>query len=159
MIEQARFWWEGRSPRERVLLGVLGALVVALLFWLTIIRPIDAARIAADARLDVAAQDRGRIAAVAAALQASRRTAPPALSAALPATVGKAAEAAGFTLSRLDPQGSERVTIAIASARSPALFAWLGVLERQGILVDRLTLRPGSDGTVAVEGVLRVRGR
>ena len=159
MIEQARFWWAGRSPRERVLLGVLGALVGLLFFWLAIVRPIDAARTSAEARLDIAAQDSGRIAAVARAVKGARQSAPPALSGPLPDIVGKAAEAVGLTLSRLDAQGSERVTIAIASARSPAFFGWLGMLERQGILVERMTLRPGSDGTIAVEGVLRVRGR
>ena len=68
-------------------------------------------------------------------------------------------EASGFTLSRLDPLDGDHVTIAISTARSPALFKWLGVLDNEGIIVDKLTLRPNSDATLAVEGVLRVRGR
>ncbi len=159
MIARARFWWEARSSRERVLLGVLGALLAALVLWVGVIGPIDRARAAAVARLELAANDRGRVAAVASTLAAARRVAPATLSGPLPAVIGKTAEAAGFTLSRIDPQGADRVTIAISSARSPALFAWLADLERQGILVERISLRPAADATLSVEGVLRVRGR
>ncbi|SOB86574.1 general secretion pathway protein M [Sphingomonas guangdongensis] len=48
---RARTWWDGLSPRERVLVGTLGALLaVAVLVW-GIIKPLQAAR--ADALADI----------------------------------------------------------------------------------------------------------
>jgi general secretion pathway protein M len=159
MIERARYWWSGRSTREQGLLGVMVVLFGLLLFWALIIRPIDAARLAAIQRLDAATLASGRVSAAAESIRDARRTAPPTLSATLPVAVGQAAETAGFTMARLDAQGADRVTIAISTARSPALFAWFAVLSKQGVVVDRVTLRTNSDATLAVEGVLRVQGR
>lgn len=159
MTYRLRDWWMGRSDRERVMLGVMLALVAVLLLWLIAIRPVNAARATAEQRLFVATEDAGRIAAVAQAMTVARRTAPPMLNVALPVAIGQAAERNGFTLSRLDPIGTDRATIGISTARGPALFAWLGALEQQGIIVDKLTLRTNSDATLGVEGVLRVRAR
>ena len=159
MISQALLWWSGRSARERVLLAVMGGLIALLLFWLLIIRPLDAAKTNAQQRLDLATQAAGRVAAVADGVRQARRLAPAALSAALPTAVGEAAQGAGFTLSRLDAQGPDRVVISIGTARSPALFTWLAGLRQQGVIVERLTLRTNSDATLAVEGTLRVRAR
>ncbi len=160
MMARALLWWSGRSARERMLLAVMGGLVALLLIWLLVIRPLDAAKAIAEQRLDLATQAAGRVAAVADGVRQVRQLAPSAaLSAALPTAVGEAAQAAGFTLSRLDAQGSDRVVIGIATARSPALFSWLAGLQRQGVIVERLTLRTNSDATLAVEGTLRVRAR
>lgn len=159
MIAAARDWWMGRDARERMLLGVMSALIGVLLLWLGVIRPINSMKAAAAIRLDTATRDAGRIAAAAEGLERARRTAPASLTVAVPVAVGQAAEANGFTLSRLDGQGTDRATIAISSARAQALFTWLRALEQQGIIVDRLTLRTNSDATLAVEGVVRTRGR
>jgi general secretion pathway protein M len=158
-MAQVLLWWSGRSERERLLLGVMGALIALLMFWLLVIRPIDSARVAALQRLDSATEAAGRVAAVADGVRQARRLAPASLAAALPVAVGQAAEGAGFTLSRLDAQGPDRVVIGISTARSPALFGWLATLQRQGVIVERMTLRTNSDATLAVEGTLRVRAR
>lgn len=158
MIAAARDWWAGRDQRERLLLSVMFALIGVLFLWLAVIRPINSGRETAQIRLNAASLDAGRIAAVADALNRARKTAPPSLTVTLPVAVGQAAEANGFTLSRLDGEGDE-VTIAISSARAQALFTWLRALEQQGIIVDKLTLRTNSDATLAVEGVVRTRGR
>jgi general secretion pathway protein M len=158
MIASARDWWAGRDQRERLLLGIMFALFGFLLLWLAIIRPINSGRETAEIRLNAASLDAGRIAAAADALSRARKVAPPTLSGTPAAVVGQAAEANGFTLSRLDGQG-DKVTIAISSARAPALFTWLRALEAQVIIVDKLTLRTNSDATLAVEGVVRTRGR
>jgi general secretion pathway protein M len=159
ILEPVLRWLSGRSERERIMLAVMGVLVALMLFWVVLIRPIDAARARAVQRLDVATLAAGKVAAVADQVRVSRARPAPALSAALPVVVGKAAEGAGFTLSRLDAQGPDRVTIGISTARSPALFGWLSQLAQQGVIVERLTLRTNSDATLAVEGVLRVRAR
>ena len=159
IIDRSRDWWIGRSGRERTMLAVMFTLLGFLILWGGVIRPINAARSSAELRFAAATDDAGRIAATAGSLKRAQASAPPALSAALPVIINQAAETSGFTLSRLDPQGDDRATIAISTARSPALFAWLAALERQGIIVDKLTLRTNSDATLAVEGVVRTRGR
>lgn len=158
MMAQARLWWSGRSGRERWLLGTMATLFAVMFVWLAVIRPLDSARLRAALRLDAATLDAGRIRAVADAMRAQRGGVAT-LNAALPVVVGQAASSAGFTLGRLDGQGANRVDFAIATARSPALFAWLDSLEREGVIVDRINLRTNSDGTLGVEGVLRTRGR
>ena len=141
------------------MLGVMFGLMAVLVFWFALVRPIDDARERGELRLAAATADAGRIAAISEGIRRARASTPPVLAVPLPAAVGQAAEASGFTLSRLDPLSGDQVTIAISTARGPALFKWLGVLDNQGIIVDKLTLRPNSDATLAVEGVLRVRSR
>jgi len=141
------------------MLGVMFGLMAVLVVWFALVRPIDDARERGELRLAAATADAGRIAAISEGIRRARASTPPVLAVPLPAAVGQAAEASGFTLSRLDPLSGDQVTIAISTARGPALFKWLGVLDNQGIIVDKLTLRPNSDATLAVEGVLRVRSR
>lgn len=141
------------------MLGVMFGLMAVLVVWLALVQPIDDARQRAELRLAAATADAGRIAAISEGIRRARASTPPVLAVPLPAAVGQAAEASGFTLSRLDPMDGDHVTIAISTARGPSFFKWLGVLDNEGIIVDKLTLRPNSDATLAVEGVLRVRGR
>jgi len=159
MIERTQIWLSGRSSRERALLAVMSALLAVLLLWLIVVLPIDSARRAAMTRLDIATADAGRVSRVEGALREARTLSQPATGQPLTAIIGQAAEGAGFTMARLDAQTPDRVTIAISTAKSPALFAWLTALEKQGVIVDRLTLRPNSDATIAVEGVVRGRGK
>lgn len=159
MIGHAKIWWSGRSDRERLMLSVMCSLIGVLVLWLAVIKPIDDARERAELRLAAAAADAGRIATISAGIRHARASTPPVLAVPLPFAIAQAADVSGFTLSRLDPMDSGRVTIAISTARGPALFKWLSVLDNEGIIVDKLTLRPNSDATLAVEGVLRVRSR
>ena len=154
-----RLWWSARSPREQSMLGVMLALAALVLLVVAVILPLDAARSRAEARLQAATRDAGLIATTTDRLHRRRAAAAPALTVALPTALGAAAEAGGFSLSRVEAAGNARATFAIAAVRSASLFAWLGGLERAGILVDRLTVRPNGDGTIAVEGAARVAGQ
>ena len=73
--------------------------------------------------------------------------------------LGAAAPRRGFTNARIAAQGPSPPTIPLDSAGPPALFAWLGRLERRGLSVGRLGARTNSDRTIAVEAVMRARGR
>ena len=51
-------WWDGRSLRERRMLAVMGALVLGVVGWLSVVRPLDGwqadqarARVAAERQL------------------------------------------------------------------------------------------------------------
>lgn len=156
MTAQALIWWAGRSPRERVLLGVMAALLAAVLVWLIFVAFANA-RDRAVLRLDTAVTDMGRINAAAAVIRRAQRAGPAPAAGTAVMIIGAAASQTGLALSRIDPQGNDRVGIAIANASSKAVFGWIAGLERRGYLVDRLTIRTNSDATIAVEGVIRPR--
>ena len=160
MIAQVETWWQGRSARERNLLAVLAALLVLMIGWFGIIAPLDRSLASARLRLDTAVLTRGRVLSAAEAMrQARRRASGPAAAAGLTDIVAQSATAAGLVTSRLDMQGEDRVAVALATARSQAFFIWLRALDAEGVIVDHLTVRTNSDATLAVDGVLRRRGR
>jgi general secretion pathway protein M len=159
MSDRLRQFWAERSVRERQLLAVMAVLIAIVFVGLGLVRPLSNAIMAAEARLDQRTLEAGQIGAAAERLRLAQKDAPPVLAVALPLAVSQSASAAGFTLATLDPQGQDRVGITIASAKSPALFAWLTQLARQGIFVERMTVRSGGDATLAVEATLRARLR
>ena len=157
MIERMRTLWAERSLRERQLLLIMFALLALVILIFGIVRPLANAKAAAADRLDRVTLDSGQIAAAVETLRDARRGAPAPLTGTLMLAVSQSATAAGFTLSTLDPQGDDRVGIALSSAKSPALFGWLRSLSRQGVFVERMTMRPNGDATLAVDGTLRLR--
>ena len=159
MMGQALIWWQGRSERERWMLGVMAVLFALVLLAFGVIRPIEDARLTAVARLDTATLDAGRITSVTRAMTVARQMAPRALAIPLPDAVSASASTSGFSLARIDQSGPDRVTIAITNVRSTAFFAWIDALERRGIVVERMNLRTNSDATLGVDGMLRVQGR
>src|SRR5687768_1167035 len=62
-------WWDTRSAREKRLLLVLAALLVLVLAWLLVIRPLGDARANAEQRLDAAVAELGKARADAVALR------------------------------------------------------------------------------------------
>jgi general secretion pathway protein M len=157
MIEQIHAYWAERSEREQRLLGIMTALLAAVILWFAIIAPLKSARLDAQARLDQAILVSGQISARADALRRATRATVPPLGSSLGVAVGSSATQAGFTPTRMDPQGDDRLMIAIASAKSPALFAWLDGLEQRGIFAEKIAVRPNSDATVSCEATLRLR--
>jgi general secretion pathway protein M len=147
--------WHDRSPRERTLLTIMGALFVILLAWLAIVRPL------ADA-LDAAKTRHGL--AVVALAEARARGRPAAGSAPIPAgpidaLIAQAAAEAGFTGARIAARGPARAIVAIDAARPQALFGWIGQMERRGLAVERLRAQANADRTLSAEIALKARGR
>jgi type II secretory pathway component PulM len=62
---------------------------------------------------------------------------------------------AGFQISRTDTRQDGAVSIQIASARAPSLFAWLGSLQQQQIFVDAIKVTTKSDATLAANITLK----
>lgn len=151
MIAGLETFWHERSARERVLLGAMLALAGTMILWFGIARPLADARAKAEARLAAASEEAGLIA----ARTAARRGSAPFRGGSPVELVRSSGTAAGFTLARVDGDGAGGVTLAIPSARAPALFAWLARLEAQGLRTATLDLRANSDGTLAVEAVLK----
>jgi general secretion pathway protein M len=159
MTARLKQYWADRSPREQQLLGVMFVLLVLVVIGLGIVRPLVKATETAQVRLDRVSLDAGQVRAAADRLRMAQKDAPPPATVALPVVVSQSASAAGFTLSMLDAQGEDRIGITIASAKSPALFGWFAQLAKQGIFVERMTIRTGGDATLAVDATLRQRAR
>jgi len=154
-----RAWWELRTVREQRLLLAMAALLALTLAWLLVVRPLDNGL--ADARerharavLDLAAA-RGQAERI--AFLEKDGPLPP--EAPLATAVGQRAAQAGFAEARVTPDGAARVTVAIDAARAQALFGFLAGMERDGLIVERLTARTNSDATLAAEAVVKLRRR
>jgi len=146
-------WWETRSARERLLLGIMFALLGFVFVWLIIVRPL------ADL-LDAAKLRHGE--AVVALAEARARTpsaAAPAAAGPADAIVARTAAEAGFAGARIARQGAAGASVAIDAARPQALFGWVAEMERRGLVVERLRARANADRTLAAEIGLRARGR
>lgn len=147
-----RTFWAERVPRERLLLGVMAVLAGAMFLWLGVARPLAAARVRAEARLAEASDQAGLIA----ARRANAGGGGKQVAVADPAGLVRASgAAAGFTLTRAEGDGAGGVTVAIPSAKAPALFAWLVGLERQGLRVATIDLRANPDGSLAADIALK----
>ena len=152
-------WWRLRSEREQRLLLVMFVLLALVLVWLLVVRPLDDALDSAKRRHDEAvtalAEARARAGPAGAAPVAATASAP------LPVDsyLGRTATEAGFTGARIVAQGPARATVAIDAARPPAFFAWVRLLEQNGLAVESLRARANGDRTLAVEAAFRARGR
>jgi general secretion pathway protein M len=150
--------WMARTPRERWLLGIMLALVAGVLFWLLILRPLGDTLSAAKERHGLAVAALAEARGQAAEISALEKNKAPPLGGPIEAAVGQAASAAGFALSRIEPQGEGRIAIGISAARPQAFFPWLVELERRhGLIVDELSVSGNADRTLSVEATLRAR--
>jgi general secretion pathway protein M len=157
MTEALTFWWMERSPRERILLGVMLALAALLLAWLLAVTPLADALDAAKARHN----DAVIALAEARARNHSDLVRVPAPAPAMPvdSLLGRAATEAGFTGARVASQGPNRASVAIAAARPQALFAWVARLEATGLVVERLRADANADHSLSAEAVVRAPAR
>ena len=157
MIAQARVWWHERSERERWMLGAMFAILLLLLIWLTIVKPIERAVERAQQRHVAAIESVSLVETKITALEYEQAKTPFSGGADMTSAVRLSAEGAGFTLARADPADGRRVMISIVTAKSPALFAWIDTLDNNGLFVERATVRPNSDATIGFDATLRAR--
>lgn len=157
MIDGLREWWSGRTGREHILLGVLGLLIGAMLAWFTVWRPVnlyvEKSRITQSQALDRLARTQAMVAEA-----KIPRSGTNAVAIDAGAVITQSAIEAGFTLTTNELRDTGQHAVAIGAAKSGALFAWLGALERQGIIVQTTSIRANGDGSVSFEATLRGRG-
>ena len=157
MNEALASWWRLRSAREQGLLLVMFGLLALVLVWLLVVRPLSDA-------LDSAKRRHGEAVTALAEARARAGAGPlataPTATAPLPvdAYLGRTATEAGFTGARIVAQGPARATVAIDAARPQAFFAWVRLMEQNGLVVESLRARANDDRTLAIEAALRARG-
>lgn len=158
MIAAVQNWWTGLTTRERVLVGIAGALAAGVMLWLAtfgVAAALSNARTAHGEAVDRAAAISARVDAIAALEAAGRRTPANASNATLDLLVAQSAAERGLTLARNEPQGGGTTIIAVPTIRATDALVWLGALEETGVLAADLSLRPNADGTVALTATLR----
>ena len=158
MSARLKALWLARTPRERWLLGVMLALLAVVVIWFLVLRPLgdmlSAARERHGTAVAALAEARSQAAAIAALERGETgRPAQP-----VETAVAAAASDAGFQLSTLQAEGPGRVSLAIGAARPQALFGWVGALEAQGYVVERLSASSNPDRTLSAQILLRRRG-
>jgi len=157
MIDRARLWYVALSKREQWLVAAAAALAIVTLLWGSAVllggalqsahsRYTDAVRRYADTEQRVAA------------VREETKSGIVAPHGPIDVVIRDKAQAAGFVLSSNVPQADGSVVIAIASARPPALFAWVASLERDGLIVRQLAASNNGDQTLAVQMTLGKRG-
>lgn len=150
VIQTLKSAWDGRSQREQRLLAIMLLLLVGVLGWLLIVRPVFAWRAdAAERRVEAAADlalvrsGLGRLAGAPSAMT------PGQVRSAAQAT----ADAAGLNI--VFAPGDGGVGFTVQGARTQALFGWLATLSAQGgIEVRELTVSENADATVSADGLL-----
>jgi general secretion pathway protein M len=154
MIASLTRWWQALSLREQRLVGVAGALAAVVLLWL-ILRPLVGYLGGLGEQHKLAVERAARVEAKAALLKGVAAPAGSGVTGPLDQWLGQSAGDTGLTLDRNEARGEGAATIAIASARGPAAIGWLAQLEGQGVVIDRLAITPGTDGSVAVTAEVR----
>jgi general secretion pathway protein M len=155
-MSRYRTWFDARSLRERRLILVMLALLAVTVAWLGILRPLNDGQASARARHADAVIRLGETRARVEAVRLASRRGPTTLGAPVDEIRARAAEA-GFTLLSVEPDGPDRVRVAVQSARPGALAAWLARLEARGLLVDTAAFTPNPDRTVGATLTLRSR--
>jgi general secretion pathway protein M len=154
MMASLTRWWQALSGREKRLVGVAGALAAAVLLWL-ILRPLVGYISGLGDEHRLAVERAARVEAKAALLKGKAGRVTTMVASPLDQWLAQSAGDTGLTLDRNEARGDGAATVAIASARAPAVIGWLAQLEGQGLVIDRLSLTPGTDGSVGLTAEVR----
>ena len=151
LLNNAELWWSGRTVRERRMLMVMAALLLATAAWLGVVRPVLDWRTAAAERAEAASATLVEVRSAVAALGPSR--APVAAPAeGLEPLIRRTAEAAGLDVVTA-MSASGQLGFRLSRVPSGPLFAWLSALETDHrLLVCSLGVVENTDATLNVEG-------
>lgn len=145
-------WWAQRTGRERWLIGVMLALLAALLFWLLLVRPLAAARATALADAGAAATRLAQGQALAAAIKAR----PAATAAPVIDLLNRRLADAGLRAERLEAQGPGQAVLEIAAINGRLLIGWATALEqRDGLVIEQLEATRNPDQSVRARLLVR----
>lgn len=145
-------WWNDRSPRERVLLAIMAALLAALLLWLGVLRPLAAAREQASRDASAAAERHAQAQSLVAAIRAR----PAASGASVLDMLNRRLAEAGLQAARLEAEGPGQAVVEIAAVNGRLLLGWASGLEaRDGLVIEELEATRNPDQSVRVRLTVR----
>jgi len=148
-VKAGRVWWDGRTAREHVMLGVLGGVLALVLAWFLILAPMLAWKAGADDRLDAAVQTHA-LASAAAGIDTAGGTAR--TPADLETLLTDSAAEAGVAV-QVSQDGAD-ATFAVESAETARLFGWIAALERAGLTIASLSVLENADATLQAQGTV-----
>jgi general secretion pathway protein M len=148
-VKAARVWWDGRTAREHVMLGVLGGVLALVLAWFLILAPLLAWKAGAADRLDTAVQTHA-LASAAAGIDPSGAVAR--IPADIEALLTNSAADAGVAVQVTAEGGG--VSFAVESAETARLFGWVAALERAGLTIASLSVLENADATLQAQGTV-----
>ena len=153
-------WWDGRTRREQVLLGVMGVCLALVLLLFGVVRPLQAAARAASERHAEAVQDQAEVArnvAAIARLKVPARAPPRRLP--LEAAVSTTAAAAGIALGRVEGDPSGGLRVSAPSVAPTVLFPWLRLLQGEhGVAATHLAIVKNDTGGLTLDATLERAG-
>jgi general secretion pathway protein M len=145
-FDSLKDWWSTRTQRERWMLAGMGALIVALLFWYGLLRPLQGLSAEAKDRHAVAIATLTEAQALKAGIDAAG--AGPATLDDLAGLARAAAAEAAIGLVREEPGAAGSIELWTEPVEARTLFAWLSVLQAKGVGVRALETHRGEDGLV-----------
>ena len=148
-MKAARVWWDGRTAREHVMLGVLGGVLALVLAWFLILAPLLAWKVGAADRLDAAVQTHA-LASAAAGIDTAGGVARS--SDDIEALLTDSAAEAGVAV-QVSQDGAE-TTFTVESAETARLFGWVAALERSGLTIASLSVLENADATLQAQGTV-----
>jgi general secretion pathway protein M len=149
MIETARDWWKGRSPREQWLLGVMLALLALLLAWLLIVRPLGDAVSDARRHYGEVLTEYQDVRAMVGQLKAADVKG--AATTDVRRAVADSAASTGIAFAAEQPLEGGGVLVTISAIRPTALFGWIADLGAHGVIADRISVQKNKDATVTAQ--------
>ena len=148
-VKAARVWWDGRTAREHVMLGVLSGVLALVLAWFLILAPLLAWKAGAADRLDAAVQTHA-LASAASGIDPSGGVARSPDD--IEALLNDSAAEAGIAVQMTAEGGG--VSFAVESAETARLFGWIAALERAGLTIDSLSVLENADATLQAQGTV-----
>ena len=148
-VKAARVWWDGRTAREHVMLGVLGGVLALVVAWFLILAPLLAWKVGAADRLDAAVQTHA-LASAAAGIDTAGGVARS--SDDIEALLTDSAAEAGVAV-QVSQDGAE-TTFMVESAETARLFGWVAALERSGLTIASLSVLENADATLQAQGTV-----
>lgn len=145
-------WWQGREPRERLMLAVMALLVAAFAWWYGLLWPLRALRDGAEDRHDRAVAALRAVEAEAASLPTSGTgPASAATGEALQHRILASMRDAGLAPSRQRTAADGAFILEFERVESSALFAWLGRLALADGLAPSTLRVERADGRLRAE--------
>ena len=143
-------WWDGREPRERVLLSVLGAIVAIFIVIFGLILPLQSARANADASLNRAQAD---------LVAVSRLSSSDATTTRLPfdrSVLIQNVNGADIKLTRVQPGSDGTLSVWIDDAQTQRLYGFFEtLLSDYAVGLDQVIVSTDANGRLSTQFVVR----
>jgi general secretion pathway protein M len=154
MMSSLKNWFIALSSREKIMVAIAGILAAGVIGVYAITLPLLGAIQSKQLEYNGALERKAAIISLVQSASGAKTNARSLPSGPVQQLVSQSAIEAGFAIDRADAKGADRVEFVMAKAKPNALMTWLNDWEEQGLLVERLDIKAGIDGTVAVTATL-----